>query len=247
MSKIGIIRPCKIGDLIISLPIGKYYFDKGYDVHWPIMSKYYQMFHEVAGHYINFIPITNLDFFVVNSAKQELINRKISNILNLTFNVGSFDDINSLAFSKLNISFDQLIYKLANVPFEQKWNLDIKRNSDEEEKAYNSLTKEKEYSLCHFEVDYNKYRWQKGQQTKNGYLNLCGNKIKNQTVEISNAQNIKSVFHWLKIIENSKQLFLVDSCIANLAEGMNFKNEKYFLLRSNKKETPIIKNDWIII
>ena len=76
---IGIIRPCKIGDLIISLPIGKYYFDKGYDVYWPIMSKYYQMFHEVAGHYINFIPITNLDFFVVNSAKQELIDRKVLN------------------------------------------------------------------------------------------------------------------------------------------------------------------------
>jgi hypothetical protein len=56
-----------------------------------------------------------------------------------------------------------------------------------------------------------------------------------------------SVFPIRKIIENSKQLFLVDSCIANLVEGMNFKNEKYFLLRSNKKETPIIKNDWIII
>jgi hypothetical protein len=246
-NRIGIIRPCKIGDLIISLPIGKYYFDKGYDVHWPIMSKYHQMFHEVAGHYINFIPITNLDFFVVNSAKQELINRKISNILNLTFNVGSFEDYNSLTFFKSNIPFDQLIYKLANVPFEQKWNLNIKRNHDEEEKAYASLIKEKDYSLCHFEVDYNKYGWQKGQQTKDGYLNLCKNKIKNQLVEINNAQNIKSIFYWLKIIENSKQLFLVDSSIVNLVEGMNIKNKKYFLLRSNEKETPILKNNWIII
>jgi hypothetical protein len=245
--KIGIVRPCKIGDLIISLPIGKYYFDKGYDVHWPIMSKYYQMFQEVAGHYIKFIPITNLDFFVVNSAKQELINRKISNILNLTFNVGSFDDINSLTFSKLNIPFDQLIYKLANVPFEQKWNLDIKRNTIEEENIYNRLIKNNKYSICHFEVDYNKYKWQKGQQTRDGYFNLCKNKIKNQFIEINNAQNVKNIFYWLKMLENSEQLFLVDSSILNLVEGLNISVEKYILLRSNKKETPTIKNDWIII
>ncbi len=207
MNKIGIIRPCKIGDLIISLPIGKYYFNKGYEIYWPIMSKYYQMFHEVAGHYINFIPITNLDFFVVNSAKQELIDRKVSNILNLTFNVGTFNDVNSLNFASSNLSFDQFIYKLANVPFDQKWNLDIKRNVIEEEKAYKSLVKNNEYSVCHFEVDYNKYGWQKGKQTRDGYFNLCKNKIKNQIIEINKAQNIKNIFYWLKILENSKQLF----------------------------------------
>ena len=247
MNKIGIIRPCKIGDLIISLPIGKYYFNKGYEIYWPIMSKYYQMFHEVAGHYINFIPITNLDFFVVNSAKQELIDRKVLNILNLTFNVGTFNDANSLNFASLNLSFDQFIYKLANVPFDQKWNLDIKRNVIEEEKTYKSLLKNNEYSVCHFEVDYNKYGWQKGKQTRDGYFNLCKNKIKNQIIEINKAQNIKNIFYWLKILENSKQLFLVDSSILNLVEGLNINTEKYILLRSSKKETPIIKNNWNII
>ncbi len=57
----------------------------------------------------------------------------------------------------------------------------------------------------------------------------------------------RQYFYWLKILENADQLFLVDSCIANLTEVMNIKNEKYFLLRSNKKETPLLKSDWIII
>lgn len=244
---IGIIRPCKIGDIIISLPIGKYYFDNGYKVYWPIMSKYYEAFEEVAGHYINFIPITNSDFFVVNSAKHELINKKISNILNLTFNIGSFDDVNSLNFAASNISFDQFIYKLANVPFENKWKLDIKRNFEEEEKIYSSLTPKDNYSVCHFEVDYNKYRWQKGQQTRNGYFNFCKEKIRNPVIEIESSLNIKSIFYLIKILENADQLFLVDSCILNLVEGLNISTEKYILLRSNKKETPTIKNNWNII
>lgn len=247
MNKIGIIRPCKIGDIIISLPIGKYYFDKGYKVYWPIMSKYYEMFQEVAGYYINFIPITNSDFFVVNSAKYELINKKISNIMNLTFNIGTFDDINSLNFAASNISFDQFIYKLADVPFENKWKLDIKRNSVEEEKVYSSLVLENNYSICHFEVDYNKYGWQKGEQTRKGYLNLCKNKIKNPIIDITQNQNIKSIFHLLKMLENANQLFLVDSCILNLVEGLNIKKDNYILLRSNKKETPILNNHWTYI
>ncbi len=70
-----------------------------------------------------------------------MIDRKVLNILNLTFNVGTFNDANSLNFASLNLSFDQFIYKLANVPFDQKWNLDIKRNVIEEEKTYKSLVK----------------------------------------------------------------------------------------------------------
>lgn len=244
---IGIIRPCKIGDLIISLPIGKYYFDQGYKIYWPIMSKYYEMFQEAAGHYIDFIPITNSDFFVVNSAKYELINKKVSNILNLTFNIGSFDDVNSLNFAASNTPFDQFIYKLANVPFEYKWKLDIKRNFEEEKKIYSSLTSKDNYSVCHFEVDYNKYGWQKGRQTRDGYLNLCKERIKNPFIEIKTSLNIKSIFYWIKILENADQLFLVDSCILNLVEGLNINKEKYLLLRSNKKETPVLKNKWTII
>ena len=249
MSKIGIIRPCKIGDLIISLPIGKYYFDKGYDVHWPIMSKYYQMFQEVAGHYIKFIPITNSDFFVVNSAKQELINRKISNILNLTFNVGTFNDVISLGYASTNLTFDQYIYKLAEVPFEHKWNLDIKRNNQCEQKIFDNFIKINTYSACHFEVDYNKYNWSKGDETRKGYFNLCKNKIRNQFIEITSKIGPSSLFHWIKILENADQLFLVDSAPMNLVEALGIKNEKYLLIKAldHPKGTPITKNNWKII
>lgn len=248
MNKIGIIRPCKIGDLIISLPIGKYYFDKGYKVYWPIMSKYYEMFQEIAGHYVNFIPITNSDFFVVNSAKQELINKKVSNILNLTFNVGTFYDANSLGYAQTKLTFDEYIYKLAEVPFEYKWNLEIKRNLIEEDCVFKQFVEDSKYSTCHFEVDYNKYGWRKGEQTRNGYFNICKNKIKNKTIEISQNKKIKSLFYWIKVLENSDQLFLVDSSFMNLVEALQLKNEKYLLIKAldHPKGTPVTKSNWTI-
>ena len=249
MKKIGIIRPCKIGDLIISLPIGKYYFDKGYDVYWPIMSKYYQMFNEVAGHYIKFIPITNSDFFVLNAAKGELAERKILNILNLTFNIGTFSDLNSIGYAHSKLTFDQYIYLLAEVPFHYKWNLEIKRNLNEEENVFRQFVKDGEYSTCHFEVDYNKYRWQNGEQTRNGYFNLCKNKIKNKIIEISEDKKIKSLFYWIKVLENSDQLFLVDSSPMNLVEALQIKNEKYLLIKAldHPKGTPVTKSNWLFI
>lgn len=250
MKKIGIIRPCKIGDIIISLPIGKYYFDKGYDVYWPIMSKYYQMFNEVAGHYIKFIPTTNSDFFALNAAKGELVDRKILNTLNLSFNnIGSFDDLNSIGYADSKLTFDQYIYLLAEVPFHYKWNLEIKRNLTEEERVFKQFVENEKYSACHFEVNYNRYGWQKGEQTRNGYFNLCKNKIKNKTIEISEDKKVKSVFYWIKVLENSDQLFLVDSSLMNLVEALQIKNEKYLLIKAfdHPKGTPVTKSNWIFI
>lgn len=248
-NKIGIIRPCKIGDLIISLPIGKYYFDQGYEVYWPIMQKYYLSFQEVAGHYINFIPITDNNLFVVNLAKQELINKGIENILNLTFNVGTFSDSNSLLFKQDSATFDEFIYKLAKVPFENKWNLDIKRNFEKENEIYSKFVNQENYSVCHFDVEYNKYNWPQGDPTRFGYWNLCKKHIKNKLIEIHPSKKVNSIFYWIKVLENAKQIFAVDSGPANLIEGLGLQNEKYLLIKAldHPKGTPVMKNKWTII
>lgn len=248
MKKLGIVRPCKIGDLIISLPIGKYYFEQGYKIFWPIMQKYYESFKEAAGHYINFIPITNDNFFVVNSARQELENLKIKKILNLTFNTGTFSDQNSLLYKRNNLKFDEFIYKLAEVPFERKWILDIKRNKEAENFIYQKFVKNELYSVGHFDVEYNKYNWKQGEETRSKYYqkSLIFNRNEN-FIEIRIEKNVSSIFYWLKILEEANQLFLVDSSFANLVEGLNLKNDKYFLIRSEEKDTPTINQNWKII
>lgn len=247
MKKIGIIRPCKIGDLIISLPIGKYYYDKGYEVLWPIMKNYYEMFNEAAGHYIKFIPILDSTGFAVNLSREVLIENKVNEILNLTFNVGTFDDENSTKFKKMNLNFDQFIYHLAEVPFEHKWNLEIRRNIEAENKLFEKKIKTPKYSVGHFDVEYNKYGWQKGISTRQGYYNLCKKYISNNLIELLPDKEFPSLFYWIKILQNSEELFLADSSPLNLVEGLNLTNKKNLLLRSSAKETPILKNQYNII
>lgn len=249
MKKLGIIRPCKIGDLIISLPIGKYYHDKGYEVLWPIMSNYYQMFNEIAGHYIKFVPILDSTGFAVNLARESLVKNKSNEILNLTFNVGTFSDENSINFKKSNLHFDEFIYKLAGVPFEHKWNLEIRRNFEAENKLFEKKVKTSKYSIGHFDVDYNKYGWQKGITTRQGYYNLCKKYISNSLIEILPDKEFPSLFHWLKVLEHAEELFLVDSGPFNLVEGLSIGNNKTLLIKAldHPKGTPIFKNKWTVL
>lgn len=247
MKKLGIIRPCKIGDLIISLPIGKYYHDKGYEVLWPIMSNYYDMFNEVAGHYIKFIPILDSFGFAINLSRGVLIENSVQEILNLAFNIGTFNDENSINFNKSNLHFDEFIYNLAGVPFEYKWRLEIKRNIQAENKLLEKKIKTPKYSVGHFDVEYNKYGWQKGITTRQGYYNLCKKHMQYNLIEVLPDKEFSSLFYWIKILENAEELFLVDSGPLNLVEGLNLPNKKNLLLRSKQKETPILKKQWNII
>lgn len=249
MKRLGIIRPCKIGDLIISLPIGKYYYNKGYEVLWPIMSNYYEMFNEAAGHYIKFIPILDSTAFAVNLAKGVLIENKVNEILNLTFNVGTFSDENSIKFKKSHLRFDEFIYNLAEVPFEHKWNLEIKRNIQAENKLFEKKIKTSKYSVGHFDVEYNKYGWQKGIATRQGYYNLCKKFIQNNLIEVLPDKEFSSLFYWIKILENAEELFLVDSGPFNLVEGLSIGKNKTLLIKAldHPQGTPITKNKWSII
>jgi len=60
---------------------------------------------------------------------------------------------------------------------------------------------------------------------------------------------VDSIFYWIKILENAKQIFAVDSAPANLVEGLKLKNEKYLLIKAldHPKGTPVMRSGWKII
>jgi len=56
-----------------------------------------------------------------------------------------------------------------------------------------------------------------------------------------------SVFHWLDVLRNAKEIICVDSCIANLVEGMGINRPRTFITRSDAWLTPVLRPGWSIV
>ena len=130
MKTLGIIQPGRIGDIILCLPIAKYYADRGYKVTWPIFSEYCGMFAEVVD-YVHFIPITSDIYKCVSDAKIWLLHNDLILDLAATFPNSTCTDAYVKSGDGLgDIKADQFKYLTAEVPFKEKWNLSIKRNNN---------------------------------------------------------------------------------------------------------------------
>jgi hypothetical protein len=230
--KLGIILAGKIGDIIICLPIAKYYHDKGYEIYWPIYGNLVDNFKEYID-YVNFIPLDMINFNPIEDSKKILSDLNCQ-IMDLSFTQpGCFNNENSYNFIyKNDLSFDEYRYKLANVPFEEKWNLKFIRNIEREDELYNKLVKG-DYCLMHLDGS-------------DGRANIkIQNEKDHQIIEVKPIT--KSIFDWFLVLSKAKVLVLYDSCVANFVEQVSLTNKKFFIKRSEKKCTPILKNKWIII
>jgi len=231
MKQIGIIQPGRLGDIIICLPIAKYYYDKGYNVTWPIFTNYYEMI-KAAVDYVNFIPVTNDVYKTVAQTYNVLKNNNIDNIIDIAATFpGSIctDEYVKLGDGFGQESFDEFKYRKANVPFANKWNLHYNRKIDEEELVFKKIVNVKDYDIV-------------GTNYSGGSLDI---KFESKT-NIINFTNDFSIFHWRKVFENAQTIALVDSAMANFIEQIGLPNKK-ILICLNKRPRPKFKNDWKII
>lgn len=230
MKNLCIILPGKIGDIIICLPIAKYYADKGYKVIWPVWSYLIDNFVGYIN-YVNFIPVSYLKG-VTESKK--IAQENNYEILDLSFtNQDCWNNENTYKFHNQSKSFDEFRYQLADVNFNEKWNLQIDRNINLESKLKDKICKNPHYVIAHFNGS---------DSRREVKLNNPNN---NQIIEI--APSSPSIFDWIQILENASYLVMYDSCFANLVEQLNLQNKKFFLKRSEPKATPVLRNKWTII
>lgn len=230
MHRIGIIQPGRIGDIIICLPIAKYFHDKGYEVVWPVDYKIFKNFNNR----FDYIKFTECDFHC-GAAYQSCMLNWCNQILDLSFCLpGQMQLLNNQIFDSSSLSFDKLKYDIANLPLDIKYKLKINRNKTAEDNLINDLKlNNKKYCLCHLQGS-------SGLKADLSKINTDGLDI----IEITNSTD--SILDWLGVIENASKLVMIDSCFANLCNQLNLKNEKHFITRSPKKLTPEISSDWII-
>jgi len=233
--RIGLIQPGGIGDIIIALPIGKFYFDHGFEIYYPINKNYMDSFVSAAP-YINFIALEDtktLDDAILRP-REILTHLNCSRIFNLISYINFKQEL--LENKKLSefLKFDQYKYAVTGVPFKNKWNLTINRDYERELNMFNilNLNPEEEYSICHLE----------GSNFKID-AHQINNIVKGEKlIQIRNLST--NVFDWLTLIERAKNIIMVDSCYANLVDQLNLTNPKTLILRSSIGFTPVFANNW---
>lgn len=239
--KLGLVLPGKIGDIVICLPIAKYYYDLGYDIYWPVYIELIENFINYVD-YVNFLPTQTANRITESF---ELLNKiGCEQIVDLSFtSPGSWDNENTKNYLSQNLrTFDEFRYYLANVDFNKKWTLKINRDFEKEEKLYYSLVNKSKYALV---------------------LKQSSDTVLQKEIDISNYDGqiieikpyTKSVFDWLTLIEKAERLLLIESCFNNLIDQLSIKNNKQILMLKHgyygenlidgtPKGMPRLRNNW---
>lgn len=229
---IYILQPGRIGDIIISLPIAEE-MDKKYNVKWPVCRQYVEMFN-----YVDYAEGLPMECSVDDSFNKVKKYFKQYKHLDLVIN-GSRSQINRKRWAMSEVSFDEWPYKVSGVDFSRKKELHINRNYEKEKRLADILEIDtsKDYILSH----------SKGSRYTHKF------KIKD-SIEIKPVKGY-CIFDWVGLLENAAAVYAVDSCIANLMEGMQLcKGRRYYhpwtgkykKALGDKRLTPVMSEDWKI-
>jgi len=222
---LGLIQPGRIGDIIICLPIAKWYFDRGHKIVWPVISEFMPLFDYI--NYVEPIDIGSRFGGSYKKAKDILEERNITEIIDLGIGFGRDES----DWVKTGLSFDEWKYYQAKVPFEERFNLQINRNYQKEldlQDKLNLIDKE-DYVVTHSVGTKGKVRF--------GQLG---------SVEIQPISGY-TVFDWIGIIERASKVYCVDSCMAHLVNQLSLaKGRRIFRPLDDyfNRPGPIPKIQW---
>jgi hypothetical protein len=225
MRKLGIIQPGKIGDIIILLPIAKYYHNLGYEIIWPIYAPIINNFINNID-YVTFIE-SSID---CNDARRICFKNNCNTILDLSFSIPNANQENTdNYFKQTKYSFDEFKYYLANVPFEEKWNLQIKRNLQKEKDLYDKLVKSDNFAIIQ-------------EYSSDNMVNINLNKPNIQEIKIT--PHTESVFDWITLLEKSSYNAFIESCFSNLVDQLKIQKENNFLIKKNGYYRENLEDGW---
>jgi len=197
---LGIIQPGRIGDIIVVLPIAKWYYDLGFKILWPVCFEFFPLFDYV--NYVKPIEIVGSISKSYRSSIEILKGKRVDSIIDLGIGFGrkEKDWIDS------GLHFNEWKYKEANVPMKERFNLQITRDFKKEVALL-------EYNKELYKLNGSSFSVIHDSGTK-GPFKFGGNGVR-----IKPIGNF-TVFDWIGIIEKAHHLYCVDSCIANLADQM---------------------------
>jgi hypothetical protein len=232
MPKLGIIQSRGLGDIVIALPIARFYHDQGHEIHWPICREFIP---HVAKHvpWVHWHPVTtDTGSFFYDQPLKILTQLKCDDILCLYQALTGHKFHEELYFQ--HTKFDQYKYIKAGVPFLNKWKLRecITRDLKLEQELYDRVVTNPLYAVVHLQGSDHRAKFDP---------NIIPREW--QTIEIDNSQT-DSVFDWLTVLERAQSIVCVDSVFANLVDQLSIGTDRYFIPRSHIGLTPVQGNEW---
>jgi hypothetical protein len=237
--KLGIIQSRGLGDIVIALPIARYYHNEGYEVLWPIAQEFIPSVEKTVP-WIKWIPlVVDGNNYFYETPMERLKNFKCDEIICLYQSLSSHPEFAKRPEFQIT-GFDQIKYHIAQVPFKQKWTLAecITRDPQREQalKDRVGIQGDEPYVVVHLEgSDYSTTidpSW-----IPEGW----------KTVEITPITDC--IFDWLGVLEGAQSIIAVDSVIANIADQLGIADsvDSYFLPRSHLHLTPVLGCAWTVL
>ena len=206
--KIAIIQPGRLGDIVICLPIAKYYADKGYEVHWPVCRQFIGLFDRV-----DYVVPHDLG---ANLSNGYLVSRQLIDKLNVTtildlavgFQHCPYND----EWLEGELSFDEWKFQAAGVDFEKyRSKLSIRRIRERElalAEAIGLKPEVESYIVTHSRSSFASYDF-------TPHIKSQGRRV----VEVHPVEGF-TLFDWCWVLEEADEVWAVDSCMANLVDGL---------------------------
>lgn len=238
--KLGIIQSRGLGDLVIALPIAKWYADQDYEIYWPICEEFVSSMTSVAPwvHWIP-VPVDVKGLFFYDVPMERLRNLGVEEAICLYQSLTGHPEFIKRPEFQIT-GFDQIKYHIAGVPFIKKWTLAdcITRNTDREQALYDSVvgSSTDPYVVIHREGSNHTATIDPG-WVPEGW----------RTIEVTPKTD--SVFDWLKVLEGAESIITVDSVMSNIVDQMMITDtvDCYFIPRSHIHLTPVLGGNWTVL
>jgi hypothetical protein len=220
MKTLLIDQPGRFGDIIICLPIAKWY-SQWYSVDWLCPERFHSIFENIE--YCR--PVMETD------------KNSYTEIVDISFGINMGTEVEDWWQKTRNhlFSFVEGKYIKAGVPLEERWKLEWTRNKDKELALYEFVTKKHgyTYNLVH---EKSEGRFE---------INIpVENKVVFEPIEGY------SIFDWYTVINYAKEIHCIDSVLCNLVEVvMNWAKPKFYYNNKPDPQwnKTIIRNNWRVI
>lgn len=214
MKKLLLIQPGAYGDIFLCAPIAKWYFDKGYQVDWPVAKRFLSTLS-----YFDYVNPIELSEEILHSDWLR------SDVMKIIPMIDSYDKVLNLAdrgphstIQMFTENFEQCKYRIAEVPFDEKHNLKWTRNLDKENALFTKLNITSPYAVVH-NVD------SKGGQASIPLIHC-------PVVQVKEIQGY-SILDWYSVFLNAQEIYCVESSVQQFIDGFikSLSSKNYLLKR----------------